>query len=97
MFEEDEKHFLPRVFCYFDDIIGSDMALMNNYTGERLAVNEFNDEHEKIKFCLPYHLLHKKSVEPKHHGIRICHLFNHSRYNDYIQKSDRQLPLKQKR
>ncbi len=97
MFEEDEKHFLPRVFCYFDDIGGGDIALMNDYTGERLAINEFNNEHEKIKFCLPYYLLCKDLVEPWYHDIRICHLFNHSRYNDYIQKSDRQLPLKQKR
>lgn len=97
MFEEDEKHFLPRVFCYFDDIVGGDIALMNDYTGERLAINEFNNEHEKIKFCLLYYLLSKDLVEPWYRDIRICHLFNHSRYNDYIQEPDRQLPLKQKR
>ncbi len=93
MIEEDEKHFLPRVFCYFDDIVGSDIALMNHYTGVRLAINEFNDEHEKIKFCLPYYLLCSKLVEHWYHSIRICHLFNHSRYNDFIQKPNRQLLL----
>jgi hypothetical protein len=37
IFETDSTHFLPRVFMYFDDIIGDDLWLCNEFTGERLA------------------------------------------------------------
>ena len=33
---------LPRVHCYFDDIIGYPLETYNDRTGERLAINEFN-------------------------------------------------------
>ena len=29
---------------YFDDIIGTETELYNDYTGERLSINEFNSE-----------------------------------------------------
>jgi hypothetical protein len=38
IFESDEKYFLPRLFCYFDDVTGSELELYNDYTGERLAI-----------------------------------------------------------
>jgi hypothetical protein len=37
---------LPRVVMYFDDIFGH---TYNEFTGERLAINEFNAAHEKRK------------------------------------------------
>lgn len=36
---------LPRVFCYFDDVIDDDFMFFNEYTGELLAIREFNEEH----------------------------------------------------
>ena len=42
MMKDNGKFFLPSVFSYFDDIIGSEIELYNDYTGERLAINEFN-------------------------------------------------------
>ena len=36
---------------YFDDIIGDDTWLCNEFTGERLAIREFNQEHRSKKIC----------------------------------------------
>jgi hypothetical protein len=51
LFTAPHNYLLPRVFCYFDDIVGDiDMAI-NEYTGELLAIREFNDSHEEIKIA----------------------------------------------
>jgi len=89
-----EKYYLPRVFCFFDDISGSNTELYNEYTGERLAINEFNNSHKDAKFTLPYHLLARKIVETWYHGIRILHFFKHSRYNDFVGKENLQSPCR---
>jgi hypothetical protein len=92
MFEAGAEHYLPRVYCYFDDTIGSEVELYNEFTGERLAINEFNQSHEQIKLGLPYHLLGRKVVEPWYHQIWICHFFNHDRYNQFVSKDNQALP-----
>src|SRR5262245_56689938 len=63
LFEADEKYILPRVFNYFDDIVGSEIELYNDFTGERLAINEFNAAHAQMKLCPAYHLLCERAVE----------------------------------
>jgi hypothetical protein len=93
MFDEDEKYFLPRVYCYFDDTVGTETELYNDYTGERLAINEFNQTHSRKKFAIPYHLLARKAIEPWHHQIFVYHDFEHSRYNDFISEENQQLHL----
>lgn len=92
MFDEDEKYFLPRVYCYFDDTVGSETELYSDYTGERLAINEFNQTHNRKKLAVPYHLI-AKAVEPWHHQIFVYHDFEHSRYNDFISDENQQLNL----
>lgn len=87
-----EKYYLPLVFCYFDDTIGSEIELYNDYTGERLTIHEFNHARKDIKFGLPYYLLAEKVVEAWYHRIWICHFFKHSRYNDFVSEEDQQLP-----
>jgi hypothetical protein len=91
MLDAGEKYYLPRVFCYFDDIIGTELELYNDYTGERLAINEFNRAHDDAKICIPYHLMARKPVEYWYHAIRICHFFKHSRYNDFASVEDQQV------
>ena len=83
MFKNNSEFFLPRVFCFFDDTIGSEVELFNDFTGERLAINEFNSENKDIKFSKPYHLL-TPGNEIWHHQIWICHLFKHQNYNKFI-------------
>lgn len=36
---------MPRIYNYFDDIIGSDLGLQNDFVGQRLAIREFNEQH----------------------------------------------------
>ena len=57
LFEEDENYFLPRSFHYFDDIIGTEISLYSEWTGERLAVNQFNDKQNNKKFDNCNHLI----------------------------------------
>jgi hypothetical protein len=84
MFKNDHKYFLPRLFCYFDDTIGNTVSLMSDYTGERLAINEFNDVHASKKFSKAYFFQARKITQPWHHKIWIYHDFSHPRYADFV-------------
>jgi hypothetical protein len=87
-----ENNFLPRVFCYFDDVTAREPHLYNDYTGERLAINEFNQEHSDIKFGLPYYLITKEIVRQWYHHIWILHFFSHAKYNNFVHGENLQLP-----
>jgi hypothetical protein len=78
------SHFLPRVFMYFDDIVGDDIWLCNEFTGERLAMEEFNQKHKSKKICKNYYVSKRfpNSWWPDH--IYIHHDFEHPRYNDFV-------------
>jgi len=91
--ESDEKYFLPRVFCYFDDVTGNEISLYNEFTGERLAINEFNQTHKEKKFAQAYHLLNRKVLDDWYQRIWIFHSFEHSKYNTFISKENQQLEL----
>jgi len=54
---------LPRVHCYFDDTIWPEHACHNEFTGELLAIREFNEQHESRKIC-PIHLLRHTQIHP---------------------------------
>ncbi len=83
MMKGNDKFFLPRVFSYFDDIIGSEIELYNDYTGERLAINEFNSVSDNIKISPAYHLLSRPKLN-WYDQIRIIHFFSHEKYNTFI-------------
>ena len=51
IFEEDERLLLPRVLCYFDDILG---FTYSEFNGERLAISEFNAAHSMRKLSPVY-------------------------------------------
>jgi hypothetical protein len=93
MLDAGEQYYLPRMYCYFDDVIGTEIELYNDFTGVRLAINEFNQAHEHTKFGLPYHLLTRQIVPTWYHQIWIAHFFKHSRYNDFISNENQQLPF----
>ena len=60
---------------YFDDIIGDDVWFCNEYTGERLAIREFNEGHSSKKMDKLYYLplLHPNQWWP--HRIYAFHDF----------------------
>jgi hypothetical protein len=39
------------VFMYFDDVVGDETWLCNEFTGELLAIDEFNQKHGLKKIC----------------------------------------------
>ena len=73
--ELGEEHHLPRLPCYFDDILGSSLALFNDYTGERLAIHEFNSVHKWQKLSPAYHLISRAQLFPWYHKVFHFHDF----------------------
>jgi hypothetical protein len=53
LFDADYESLLPRIICYFDDISGHTYS---EYTGERLAINEFNAQHGQRKLDIIHNL-----------------------------------------
>lgn len=53
----DERHYLPQVVCYFDDIGSIDH---NPFCGERLAIEEFNTRHHHRKLAQLSQLRHSR-------------------------------------
>ena len=47
--EHEHEKYLPRIFCYFDDLFGTEFEVYNEFAGEWLAIKEFNDKHETKK------------------------------------------------
>lgn len=97
VFDGKDEHFLPRVFCYFDDTVGDhDQTLHNEFVGELRAIEEFNDGHELVKLTRINGLSHKRAVPaPWNDNIYVLHRFEHPDYGQYIGGPDAvtQLPL----
>jgi hypothetical protein len=92
MLRAGDEYYLPRVFCYFDDTIGDEIALYSDYTGQRLAIREFNDRNEPIKLS-PAYYTYAKAYETWHRQIWICHHFAHKHYATFVSEEDQQLRI----
>jgi hypothetical protein len=84
LFDADHKLLLPRVYCYFDDILGETFS---EFTGERLAIAEFNDSHKMRKispiFGLRYFLRAPHNQEAWSEQMFIAHIFEHELYGHW--------------
>ncbi len=94
VFHGEHQFLLPRVFCYFDDTIGSEVEAYSDFTGQRLAIHEFNLENELIKLGFPYCLLNGRITSPWRNQIWVAHLFNHPDYNTFVSDTEQQLPIR---
>jgi hypothetical protein len=73
---------------YFDDLIGDDVWLCNVFTGEHLAINEFNQRHRTRKIVQNYSLPVRYPHELRWpHNIYIYHDFEHPKYNAFVPDS----------
>ena len=88
LFDADSSHFLPRVFMYFDDIVGNNTWLCNEFTGERLAIGEFNQQRKLKKICKNYYLPRAYPYASWANHIYIHHDFEHPRYNDFVAERE---------
>jgi hypothetical protein len=86
---ESDEVFLPRVFCYFDDVSGSDDQLLCEDLGELLAIEEFNRENSQQKIR-PIHGLQSKRrlLCPWAEKVYALHRFHHPLYNTYVGRLD---------
>jgi hypothetical protein len=87
------ERFLPRIFNYFDDIVGTDIELYNDFTGQRRAIAEFNEAHDLKKMARCYHFGRLRRRRMWHDQIFIMHDFKHPLYNKFISGDNQQLPL----
>lgn len=88
--------FLPRVLCYFDDTVGPHEELHCEFSGELLAIAEFNSAHPNRKIAKVNGLRPKmpEITDAWVEGIYVLHLFDHPQYNSYVHpERDRQFPL----
>ena len=87
--EAEQSLLMPRIHCYFDDITG---FTFSEFTGERLAISEFNASHDLKKispiFALRYYLPppHNQALWPE--KFYLAHIFNHNLYglNDGLSR-----------
>jgi Rps23 Pro-64 3,4-dihydroxylase Tpa1-like proline 4-hydroxylase len=83
LFDAAPELLLPRVMCYFDDVVGYPWG---DFNGERLAIAEFNDAHPQRKISPLYGLRH--SLPKSQFNSRwadamyLAHFFDHPRYNE---------------
>jgi hypothetical protein len=93
LFDAENTRFLPRVFCYFDDTVGGDVELYNDFTGERLAIHEFNESHHSTKLSPVYYLTAIPAAPAWHHQIWSLHYFDHPKYNTFVSDENQQLAI----
>lgn len=81
LFDAETNILLPRVICYFDDIIGFSHG---DFNGERLAIRDFNGTRELRKISQIYGLRYVLNMEKVWTEMMyMFHAFDHERYNDY--------------
>jgi hypothetical protein len=82
LFDADTSILLPRVHCYFDDINGYTYA---EHNGERLAIAEFNQEHQLRKISPMYVLRHyvprRCADDPWVERFYMAHILDHELYS----------------
>ena len=80
LFDADQRLFLPRVHCYFDDILGYTFC---DFNGERLAITDFNAAHSSRKVAaipgIRYYVPERYANQmwEKYHML---HIFDHQLY-----------------
>jgi hypothetical protein len=79
--EANQSALMPRIHCYFDDITG---FTHSEFTGERLAINEFNDSHTTRKIApiygLRFFLPKAYANEAWSEAMYIAYIFDHKLY-----------------
>ena len=85
IFNGAHERYLPRVLCYFDDIVGSDSQLHCEDVGELLAIAEFNQSARRDRIRPIHGLLSKRLLQSAWAPQMFAyHRFDHPRYGDYI-------------
>jgi len=89
IFQFESKNYLPRIFCYFDDIIGNEDEMYGEFTGELLAIKDFNKNNLNKKIFLNQNLI-AKSNEAWRYQIYYYHDFLHEKYKTFIGNNEQE-------
>jgi len=83
LFDHDSRHFLPRVFTYFDDLIASELEIYGQCNGQFLAIPAFNHRQDEVSIGLNQNLLVRNHVSYRYQ-IYYTRLRAHPLYRKYI-------------
>jgi len=87
LFDQDALHFLPRLFMYFDDVIGTELEMYSECNGQLLAIKEFNRRQHAVYLGLNQNLLARNDVNYRYQ-IYYAHFRAHPLYRQYIGGED---------
>ena len=91
IFDASPEYFLPRVYCYCDDIHGTGLRAANEFTGELRAIKEFNEQNTTKKIAQELGLSWLRNKPSRWNDqIFVYHDFNHPRYNEFIFNDNQQ-------
>jgi hypothetical protein len=89
-----DEYFLPRIFMYFDDVVGNTTSLYNDFAGELAAIHDFNAQNEYIKIAENRVFRNYNINFAWYHRSYVMHRFKHMLYSNYISKaSEKSLSL----
>lgn len=93
IFEGAQSSRLPRACCYFDDIVWPEAACHSDYTGELLAIAEYNASHETCKVAKVANFQWTRPHAAQwNEQIYVHHDFTHPLYTVKLRAGE-QLPL----
>lgn len=75
--------FLPRLFMYFDDIIGSELEMYGPFNGQLAAIDSFNQAQPDCKIHLNQNLVPLNHLHYRYQ-IYYGHLLSHPDYSRYV-------------
>ena len=82
--EAPHDRLLPHIFCHFDDIMGYGNSA---FTGERVAIAEFNEKHSLRKLSPLYGMGYFVPWQPRNDMwvklLYMAHFFDHPLYKAY--------------
>ena len=85
LFTAKPNLFLPRVICYFDDILSNDIVYHSEFTGVSLAIDEFNQKYSDRKIAKMHGLRYIRMIPSKwNEQIFVFHYFSHPLFSKYI-------------
>jgi len=94
IFDIEAVHRLPRILCYFDDIMSSNLGHVGPAVGVPLAINEYRRDYPRKGLDPLTHLEFEYAPSRRWHRQIYSHGdFDHPQFNDYVVKADRQLSL----
>lgn len=93
IFDTGPQGFLPRVYCYFDDILSEALRAGSEYVGVLRAIGEFNDANASRKMAkIPSLAMARKIPAFWNEEIYVFHDFDHPRYSEFIGNPHQALP-----